>query len=130
MKKLNLVIFLLFMSVSNVWAGEKSNVKADEQKSKPRVFLMAFGSPKDMEKVKRYKNTAGPVMKKHGAMLPPMQFNVDEVIAGNSNPKFLNYIEFPDKESILNALSDPDYLKVVNGRDNGFLDLNIFIITQ
>lgn len=100
------------------------------QTDKTRSFLLVFGSPADKAKIERYKKAAGPIMKKYGVILPPQQFKVSSVIKGNSQPKFLNYVEFPEQQNILDALNDPAYLKVINDRDEGFKDLNIFIVNQ
>ncbi len=130
MKRLSLFILMLVVVAQSSWATSPAHSGEIKHTDTSRVYLMAFGSPKDKEKIDRYKKAAGPVMKKYGAIFPAQKFAVDNVIKGNSQPKFLNCFEFPSKEKILLALSDPEYLKVINDRDSGFTDLNILIITQ
>jgi len=130
MKKLSLFVLMLVVSAQSSWAASPAHSGEIKDTDTGRVYLMAFGSPKDKEKINRYKKAAGPVMKKYGAIFPAQNFAVDDVIKGNSQPKFLNCVEFPSREKILSALSDPAYLKVINDRDNGFTDLNVFVITQ
>ncbi len=116
--------------------GAMPSEEKSSQYNTGKVYLMAFGSPKDINKINRYKKVAGSIMKKHGAIFPPVKFKINDVIKGDSidrnnpNPTFLNYIEFPDRQHILNALSDPEYISVINDRNNGFNHLNIFILTQ
>ncbi len=130
MKRLGVIIFLLMVGGPLSWAGSAKDIALVKANESQRVYLIAFGSPKDAEKIQRYKKAAGAVLKKYGARFPAKHFNVNEVVKGNSNPSFLNSVEFPNKESILSALSDPEYLNVTNDRDAGFKDLNILILTH
>lgn len=128
-----LLLALCFTLISvfsfQIVAAEKAISKATAP-NETRSFLLIFGSPADKAKIERYKKAAGPILKKYGVILPPKQFKVSRVIKGNSQPKFLNYVEFPKQQNILDALNDPAYLKIINDRDEGFKDLNIFIVKQ
>lgn len=90
--------------------------------------VIVSGNINNQEKVDIYKSVAGPVMKKHGAIMPPHSYKVSEVVAGHAMPSFMLKIEFPDKENALAAFNDPDYAAVIRERDEGFGDLSIFMI--
>ena len=130
MKKLCVFILIWMMAGEVSWASNKENTVEGWAGEYDRVYLLVFGSPQDAEKVRLYKTAAGTVMKKYGAKFPVKQFKVDDVIKGGSNPSFLNSVEFPNKESIYSALSDPEYLNVINDRNTGFNDLTIVIVTH
>lgn len=93
-----------------------------------KVEVIVSGSIKDQAKVDRYKSVAGPVMKKHGATMPPQSYIVSKIIAGQPEPSFMLKIEFSDKNQAVSAFNDPDYLAVINDRDKGFGDLSIFMV--
>lgn len=130
MKRLSVFILICMMGTQLSWANSPEDITKEKIEVNKRVYLLAFGSPKDAEKILRYKKVASTLLKKYGAKFPAKQFNVDKVIKGNSNPSFLNSVEFPNKEKILSALADPEYLSVINDRDTGFKDLNILILTH
>lgn len=92
------------------------------------IEVIVSGNINNQEKVDTYKSAAGPVMKKYGATMPPHSYVVNKVIAGQSTPSFMLKIEFPNKEKAEQAFSDPDYVAVINERDEGFGDLSIFMI--
>lgn len=90
--------------------------------------VIVSGNIHDQAKVDAYKNVAGPIMKKYGAVMPPQSFNVSEIITGEVSPSFMLKIEFSEKESAIAAFNDPEYIDVISTRDDGFGDLSIFII--
>lgn len=93
-----------------------------------KVEIIVSGNINNQKKVDIYKSTAGPIMKKYGAVMPPQSYTVSKIIAGHPTPSFMLKIEFPDKEKAEQAFSDPDYVAVVNERDEGFGDLSIFMV--
>jgi uncharacterized protein (DUF1330 family) len=94
------------------------------------LTVIVSGNVNNQDKIDQYKVVAGPVMKKHGATMPPQSYQVSEVIAGKAAPSFMLKIEFPNKENITAAFNDPDYIAVINERDEGFGDLSIFVVEQ
>ncbi len=92
------------------------------------VEVIVSGNISNQEKVNIYKGAAGPVMKKYGAVMPPHSYAVNKIFAGTPTPSFMLKIEFPDKEKAEQAFKDPDYIAVINDRDEGFGDLSIFMI--
>ncbi len=95
-----------------------------------KTYLVVMATPKDMEKVQHYQQESGPIMAKHGAIMPPVKLDVEKVLAGDINPVFIAQIEFPSAKHIENAFNDPDYLSLVSDRDKGFSTLNIFITSR
>ncbi len=93
-----------------------------------KFAVIVSGKINNQEKVDAYKSVAGTIMKKYGATLPPRTYTVHNVFAGNSNPTFMLKIEFPDKEKAIAVFNDPDYIAVINERDEGFGDLSIFMV--
>ena len=93
-----------------------------------KIEVIVSGNINNQEKVDRYKSVAGPVMKKHGAVMPPHSYMVSKIFAGESAPSFMLKIEFPDKEKAEQAFNDPDYVAVIDERDQGFGDLSIFMV--
>jgi len=90
--------------------------------------VIVSGNIHDQAKVDSYKNVAGAIMKKYGAVMPPQTFNVSEIIAGEVSPSFMLKIEFSEKENAMAAFNDPEYKAVISARDEGFGDLSIFMI--
>jgi len=86
-----------------------------------------MAAPKDMGKVQEYQKASGPIMVRHGAVMPAIKMKVEQVLVGAINPVFIMQVEFPSKESINSAFADPEYLNLINDRDKGFSELNIFI---
>jgi len=95
-----------------------------------KTYLIVLGSPNNEEKIKAYKEVAGPIMKKYDGIMPPKNYKVEEILAGNLNPTSMLRVEFPSKENIVNAFNDPEYLAVINDRDEGFSNLSIFTISE
>ncbi|OUR99552.1 hypothetical protein A9Q84_00600 [Halobacteriovorax marinus] len=92
-----------------------------------KATLVVSGTVKNPDKVTQYKEVAIEVLKRHGAILPPLAREVTKILAGRQNPKSLLEIEFPNEQNILDAFNDPEYLAVVGLRDEGFEDLSIYI---
>ena len=92
--------------------------------------VIVSGNINNQEKVDAYKNVAGPVMKKYGAIMPPKSYNVRSVMAGQASPSFMLQIEFSDKENAIAAFNDEDYKAVISERDEGFGGLSIYMIEQ
>lgn len=92
-----------------------------------KVTMVASGTIRDEEKIKKYQLAAIPVLKKHGAILPPLSREVTTILAGERKPKFLLEVDFPTEQNILDAFNDEDYQAVIKLRDEGFEDLSIFI---
>lgn len=90
--------------------------------------VIVSGNINDQAKVDTYKNVAGPIMNKYGAIMPPHMYDVSEVIAGKVSPTFMLKIDFSDKEQATAAFNDPEYKAVINTRDEGFGDLSIFMV--
>jgi len=95
-----------------------------------KTYLTVFGSPRDEVKIMAYKKVAGPVMKKYGGVMPPVNYTVEDILVGEFTPSFMLRVEFPSKESILSAFNDPEYVGAVADRDEGFANLSIFIISE
>ena len=93
-----------------------------------QISVIVSGKINNQEKVDLYKSVAGPVMKKHGATMPPTTYKINEVLVGQANPSFMLKIEFPSKENAMAAFNDPDYIAVIDKRDEGFGDLSIYIV--
>ncbi len=93
-----------------------------------KIAVIVSGNIRDQEKVDSYKAVAGAIMKKYDAIMPPQSYKVSKVLAGQAAPSFMLEIEFPNKEKAELAFNDPDYISVINERDEGFGDLSIFII--
>jgi uncharacterized protein (DUF1330 family) len=104
----------------------RSNIKKEQIMTECAVIVS--GNIHNQTKVDTYKNVAGPVMKKYGAVMPPKTYQVSEIIAGQVTPSFMLKIEFSDKEKAIAAFDDPEYQAVINIRDEGFGDLSIFMI--
>jgi len=94
----------------------------------PEIAVIVSGKINNQEKVDAYKSVAGPIMKKHGATMPPHTYKVSKVVDGQATPSFMLKIEFPDKDKAMAAFNDPDYTAVIRERDEGFGDLSIFFI--
>ncbi|HHJ36623.1 MAG TPA: DUF1330 domain-containing protein [Gammaproteobacteria bacterium] len=90
--------------------------------------VIVSGKINNQQKVDAYKKVAGPVMAKYGATMPPQAYKVSDLVAGHAAPSFMLKIEFPDREKAVAAFDDPDYIAVINERDEGFGDLSIFVI--
>lgn len=84
--------------------------------------------PRNQAKVDAYKSVAGPIMQKYGATMPPHAYSVSKVMAGQSSPSFMLKIEFSDKEKAIAAFADPEYINIINVRDEGFGDLSIYMV--
>lgn len=95
-----------------------------------KSYLVVIGKIHDIEKVNRYRSVAGPIMKKYGGKMPPMNYTIGNIYAGEIKPTFMLQIEFPSTNDINNALTDKEYIKIISDRDEGFADLCIFCITQ
>jgi len=93
------------------------------------AYLIVSGRISDKATVEEYKSLAGPVLKKHNAILPPENYKVSNVLAGDSSPEFLLRIPFPTTEDINKAFADPEYLKVISLRDKGFSELSIYSVS-
>jgi len=93
-----------------------------------KFAVIVSGKINNQEQVDAYKSVAGVIMKKYGATLPPRAYTVNKIFAGNANPTFMLKFEFPDKGNAIAAFNDPDYIAVINKRDEGFGDLSIFMV--
>jgi uncharacterized protein (DUF1330 family) len=90
--------------------------------------LIVSGRVKNLEKVAAYRQKAVLVLKKYGAILPPKSRIVTTVLAGSSKPESLLEVEFEFEQNIIDAFSDPEYLSIIQLRDEGFEDLSIYIV--
>ncbi len=95
-----------------------------------QVYLLVLAHKNDLELVQSYQQAAGPIMKKHGAQMPPQSFKVESILAGSLKPTIALKVGFPDVQSIKNAFEDPDYLPLIEDRDKGLTELSISIITE
>lgn len=95
-----------------------------------KTYLIVLGSPKDEIKMNAYKKVAGPIMRKYGGVMPPINYKIEEILVGDFTPSFMLKVEFPSKENILNAFNDSEYVGVVEDRNAGFANLSIFIISE
>jgi len=93
-----------------------------------KTYLVVTGRVADEGAAARYREIAGPVMKKFGGSMPPESCSVQEVLAGESRPSFLLRVEFPGEQEIRDAFQDPDYLSILGDRAKAFHDLNIWIL--
>ena len=93
-----------------------------------KATLIVSGRVKDEQKVNSYREKAILVLKKYGAILPPKSRSVLSVLAGDRRPASLLEIEFESEKNITDAFSDPDYISIINLRDEGFEDLSIYIV--
>ncbi|MFK5923675.1 MAG: DUF1330 domain-containing protein [Verrucomicrobiota bacterium] len=92
-----------------------------------QLYLMVSGNVKNPELLAAYQEKAGPIMKKHGALLPAEKFSVSQVLAGDHQPTFFLRIAFNEIKDITSAFSDPDYTDIIPLRDGAIGDLSIFI---
>lgn len=92
-------------------------------------YLIVSGNVKNADQLAAYQEKAGPIMKKHGAILPAEKFSVPQVLAGDKHPTFFLRIAFNQVEDIISAFSDPDYTAIIPLRDGAIGDLSIFIAT-
>ena len=105
-------------------------INITERRCLEKNYVVVTGSVADVAMVNAYKEVAGPIMKKFGGVMPPQSYKVGEVLAGNFKSEFLLKIEFPNLESIAGAFGAEEYKAVIGERDQGFSDLNIFILTE
>ncbi len=91
-------------------------------------YLIVSGSVADQEKITKYKEVAGPVMKKFNGVMPPENFEVTNILAGSLRPTFLLRIEFPDAQNIKDAFASEEYLAAIKNRDEGFSNLSIYSV--
>lgn len=94
-----------------------------------KTYLVVTAAPnsENMAELAHYQEASAPIMKKHGAIFPPIKANFSEVLVGDSQAKFLILLEFPAKENIQAVFSDPEYIALTHDRDKGLKALNIAI---
>ncbi len=80
------------------------------------------------DKVDAYRKVAGPLMKKHDAIMPPTSYKITRVLAGKAQPTQMLKISFPSLEKAIAAFEDPEYIAVIAERDEGFGDLSIVLV--
>ncbi|MCP4296610.1 MAG: DUF1330 domain-containing protein [Proteobacteria bacterium] len=75
-----------------------------------------------------YEESCRSIIKRYGG-LPTEQYTMtnDETGTEKTLAAFLAISEFPNKNSITQVLSDPDYVKLVPSRTKAFATLNIHI---
>lgn len=93
-------------------------------------YLIVSGSIRNEQKVNEYKNSAGPLMKKFGGVMPPESFKVTGIIAGELRPQFLLRVEFPALVNIQEAFNSEEYLKLISTRDEGYSNLSIYCVEE
>lgn len=91
-------------------------------------YLVVSASIQNEKTVASYKEAAGPIMKKFGGIMPPENFKVTSILAGQLMPQFLLRVEFPSLDLIQKAFSSDEYQKLIEIRDQGFSNLSIYTI--
>lgn len=95
-----------------------------------KYFLIVSAKVENQEHVASYKEVAAPIMKKFGGIMPPKNYKVGKILAGDLSPEFLLKIEFPNNQSIIDAFNSEEYLKIIPTRDLGFSNVSIYTVEE
>ncbi|MEM7339771.1 MAG: DUF1330 domain-containing protein [Actinomycetota bacterium] len=92
------------------------------------LVTVAAPNPDGAEALATYQQAVGPLFSRHGAA-PVAQLPVSDHPVGETPAGFIGVVTFPSAQAVDALFADPDYLAVVDARNEGLLALNLYVTT-